>query len=94
MQVSLTGSSASAITVGILLLTHARRLGERVAVSIVGDADDIAAVNGPAVVYSPVLSGCGVGRMSKSNALVCVGGPASDSLAISLEQDGIRDDQN
>ena len=91
MQVSLRGSSASAITVGILLLTHARRLGERIAVSIVGDADDIAAVRGPAVVYSPVLSGCGVGRMAKSNAVVCVGGPATDGLVMSLEQDGLTD---
>ena len=91
MQVSLRGSSASTVTVGILLLTHARRLGERIAVSIVGDPTDIADVNGPAIVYSAVLSGCGVGRVPSSNALVCVGGPAVDPLLVSLETDGLTD---
>ena len=91
MQVALTGSSASTVTVGILLLTHARRLGERIAVSIVGSPDDVATVSGPAIVYSPVLSGCGVGRVPKSNALVCIGGPAKHPLALSLVAEGITD---
>lgn len=91
MQVALTGSSASTVTVGILLLTHARRLGERIAVSIVGSVDDVATVSGPAIVYSPVLSGCGVGRVPKSNALVCIGGPAKYPLALSLVAEGITD---
>ena len=91
MQVALTGSSASTVTVGILLLTHARRLGERIAVSIVGSPQDVATVAGPAIVYSPVLSGCGVGRVPKSNALVCIGGPAQQPLALSLVSEGITD---
>ncbi len=91
MRVALRGSSASTVTVGILLLTHARRLGERIEVSIVGDSEDVADVYGPAMVYSPVLSGCGVGRVPKSNALVCVGGPAQDPLLLSLHEGGITD---
>ena len=89
MQVALRGSSASTVIVGILLLTRSRRLGERVAVSIVGDQGDAASVRGPALVYSPVLSGCGVGRVPKRNALVCVPGPASDGLALSLVDAGL-----
>lgn len=89
MQVALRGSSASTVIVGILLLTRARRLGERVAVSIVGDPNDAATVPGPALVYSPVLSGCGVGRVAKRNALVCMPGPASDPLALSMEDAGL-----
>ena len=89
MQVALRGSSASTIIVGILLLTRARRLGERVSVSIVGDPGDVAKVVGPALVYSPVLSGCGVGRVAKRNALVCVPGPASHPLALTMEEAGL-----
>jgi hypothetical protein len=89
VQVVLRGSSASTVIVGILLLTRARRLGERVAVSIVGDPEDVASVQGPALVYSPVLSGCGVGRVAKRNALVCMPGPASEPLALSMEDAGL-----
>ncbi len=91
MQVSLRGSSASTVTVGILLLTHARRLGERISVSIIGDPSDIADVLGPAIVHNAVLSGCGVGRVPNSNALVCVGGPAVAPLLVSLEPEGLTD---
>lgn len=91
MQVALRGSSASTVTVGILLLTHARRLGERITVSIVGDGSDAAEVRGPALVYSAVLSGCGVGRVAKSNALVCLGGRATEPLVVSLVEGGITD---
>jgi len=76
---------------GILLLTHAKRLGHPIQVCIEGDPDDVAAVMGPALVYSPVLSGCGVGRVAKSNALVCMPGPASDPLHVSLEYGGLSD---
>ena len=46
MQVALRGSSASVVTTGILLLSHARRLGQPVKVSITGDAEDVATVAG------------------------------------------------
>ena len=91
MQVALRGSSASTVIVAILLLTHARRLGERISVSIVGEARDAASVRGPALVYNAVLSGCGVGKVAKSNALVCVGGQSTRPLVVSLVEGGITD---
>ena len=91
MQVDLRGSSASAVTTGILLLTHAKRLGHPIKVVIEGQAADAAHVAGPALVYSPVLSGCGVGRVSKRNGLVCMPGPAADPLLVSLENGGLSD---
>ena len=91
MQVAIRSSSATAVTVGILLLTHAKRLGQRLEVSIEGDPLDVAAVSGPALVYSPVLSGCGVGKVAKSNAVVCVAGPAAAPLMVSLEHGGLTD---
>lgn len=91
MQVTLRGNSASTVVSGILLLTHAKRLGHPISVAIEGDPADVAAVNGPALVYSSVLSGCGVGRVKRSNSLVCVPGPAVDPLLVSLEHGGIAD---
>jgi len=43
------------------------------------------------MVYSPVLSGCGVGKVPGSNALVCVPGPATAPLFLSLEHGGLSD---
>jgi len=89
VQVALRGSSASTVTAGILLLTQAKRLGFPIQVAIEGDAKDVARVAGPALVYSPVLSGCGVGRVEKSNALVCMAGPSMDPLLVSLGHGGL-----
>ena len=91
MQVALQGSSASVVTTGILLLTHARRLGQTLKVSIVGDPRDVASVEGPAMVMHPVLAGCGVGRVKNSSSLVMMPGPAEEPLAISLAPSGISD---
>ena len=91
MQVAIRSSSATAVTVGILMLTHAKRLGHPIEVSIEGDVNDAAKVKGPALFYSPVLSGCGVGKVKGSNALVCVPGPPCDPLLLSLEPGGIAD---
>jgi len=88
MEVALQGSSAATVTAGILLLSRSRRLGQRIEVQVVGDPSDIAEVKGPAIVHSPVLAGCGVGRELGSGPLVIVPGPATDSLAISLEDGG------
>jgi hypothetical protein len=88
MKVALRGSSAAAVTAGILLMSRARRLGQRVDVQIVGDPDDIAVVSGPALVHSAVLAGCGVGRALGSGALVIVSGPPSEPLAMSLSKGG------
>ena len=91
MQVSIRSSSATAVTTGILLLTHAKRLGHPIEVSLEGNPDEAARVDGPAMVYSPVLSGCGVGKVPGSNALVCVAGTAVAPLLVSLEHGGLTD---
>ncbi len=88
MDVALRGSSAAAVTAGILLLSRSRRLGQRIEVEVVGDIDDVACVSGPAIVHSPVLAGCGVGRDLGQGALVIVPGPAAEPLATSLESGG------
>jgi hypothetical protein len=91
VQVALRGSSASAVTAGILLLTHAKRLGHPIKVVIEGRVEEAARVEGPALVHSPVLWGCGVGRVPKSNGLVCMPGPAIAPLLVSLELGGLSD---
>ncbi len=91
MRVALRGSSAATVTAGILLMSRARRLGQRIEVQVVGDPEDIAVVAGPAIVHSPVLAGCGVGRILGSGPLVIVPGRASDPLAVSLESGGTQD---
>ena len=91
MHVAIRSSSATAVTTGILLLTHAKRLGQPIQVVIDGDANDFASVLGPAMVHSPVLSGCGVGRVPKTNGLVCVPGRHSEPLVVSLERGGLSD---
>ena len=85
MAVALRGSSAAAVTAGILLLSRSRRLGQRIDVHVVGDPRDVALVEGPAIVHSPVLAGCGVGRVLGHGLLVIVSGPATDPLAACLE---------
>ncbi len=91
MQVALQGSSASVITTGILLLTHARRLGQPIKVAIVGEPGDAALVEGPALVSHPVLAGCGVGRVQKSPNLVMMPGAAKEPLAVCLTANGLTD---
>lgn len=88
MEVTLKGSSPAATTAGIMLLTRARQLGYRLAVSIVGDPDDIVAVVGPAVVYAPVLASCGVGRELGSGATVVVQGPPNSPLMVTVHPHG------
>jgi hypothetical protein len=88
MSVALRGSSAAAVTAGILLLSRSRRFGQRLSVQVVGDPLDVACVEGPAIVHSPVLAGCGVGRELGHGSLVIVPGPAIAPLATSLEAGG------
>ncbi|MAY80379.1 MAG: hypothetical protein CL930_06285 [Deltaproteobacteria bacterium] len=90
MHVALQGSSASAVTAGLLLLTHAKRLGTPLKVAVVGDRDDLARVAGPALVLSPVLAGCGVGRVAARSSLVMMPGPSLEPLAVSLERGGLH----
>lgn len=89
MSVELKGASARALTAGILLLSRARSFGLRLDVSVVGDPTDIASVKGPALLYSPVLSSCGVGRGQAEGQVVIVPGPAIEPLAVCLTQDGL-----
>jgi hypothetical protein len=88
MEVALSGSSPCATIAAILLITRARQLGMRVRASIVGDASDIAAMHGPAVVYSPVLASCGIGRDLGTGATVVVRGPPGSPLLVSIDDDG------
>ena len=88
MDVCLTGSSPCATTVGILLLTRARQLGFRLTASVVGDPDDVVPIAGPAVVYAPVLAGCGVGREFGSGAIVVLPGGPTDPVMVSLHPHG------
>src|SRR5690606_29258568 len=74
MEVTLEGSSPAATTAGIMLLTRARQLGYRLAVSVVGNPDEVVPVTGPALLYAPVLASCGVGREDGSGATVVVPG--------------------
>jgi len=88
MTVSLRGSSPSALTAAILLLSRARRLGQVFDVEVVGEPYDITPVRGPALLHSPVLASCGVGRELGTGALVVLPGPADVPLAVSTSQDG------
>ncbi len=88
MTVSLRGSSPATLTAGILLMSRARAFGQRLTVEVVGDPSDITLVEGPALVHSPVLASCGVGRKLGSGSLVIVPGPPSAPLATSLSPDG------
>ncbi|MCB9663552.1 MAG: hypothetical protein H6732_05550 [Alphaproteobacteria bacterium] len=88
MDVALTGTSPSALTAGIMLLTRARQLGFQLSVSIVGVEDDITPVPGPAVVYAPVMASCGVGRDLGSGATVVVPGPPGAPVLVSATPHG------
>ena len=90
MSVILKGSSASTLTAGILLLSRARGFGQRLAVEIVGAPEDMAQVEGPAILHSAVLAGCGVGRRLGSGSLIIVPGPPTSPLAVCHSQDGIE----
>lgn len=89
MHVSLRGSSPSTMTAGIMLLTRARQLGFPLTVSIVGEAHDVRAVHGPAVLYAPVLASCGVGREYGSGATVVLPGPAAQPLRVTVTPHGV-----
>ena len=91
MQVALQGSSASVVTTGILLLSHARRLGQPIKVVVAGAKEDAARVEGPALVSHPVIAGCGVGRVKNHPHLVMMPGAATEPLAISLVPSGQSD---
>jgi hypothetical protein len=88
MEVNLRGSSPGATTAGIMLMTRARQLGYRLDVCVVGDPEDIVPITGPAVLYAPVLAGCGVGREFGSGATVVIPGPASAPLMVSVHPHG------
>lgn len=88
MNVTIRGSSPGALALGILLISRARMLGQRVSVEVVGDPADLAVVAGPAILHSAALASCGVGRELGSGALVVVPGPADEPLAISASPDG------
>jgi hypothetical protein len=76
---------------GILLLSRARSFGQPIRVEIVGDPDDIGVVTGPAILHSPSLAGCGVGRELGHGSVVVLPGPATEPLAVSLSADGRSD---
>lgn len=88
MEVTLEGSSPAATTAGIMLLTRARQLGYRLAVSVVGDPEEVVTVSGPALLYAPVLASCGVGREEGSGATVVVPGPPDSPLMVTLHPHG------
>ena len=89
MEVSLRGSSPSATTVGILLMTRARQLGLPLRAEIVGDERDVASVPGPALLYAPILASCGVGREHGQGATVVVPGPPNEPLLMSALPHGV-----
>lgn len=91
MIVALRGSSPSTMVAGILLLSRARNMGQRIRVDIIGDPGDIGVVSGPALLHSAPLASCGVGRELGSGALVVVPGPPEAPLAVSLSADGRGD---
>ncbi len=89
MLVALEGPSAAVLTAGILLMSRARNLGQRLRVEAVGDPDAITPVRGPALLHSPVLASGGVGRDLGLGALVVVPGPPDEPVATCLAEDGL-----
>ncbi len=89
MDVTLRGSSPSAMTAGIMLLTRSRQLGYPLTVSIVGDPTDLRSISGPAVMYAPVLASCGVGRDLGSGAIVVIPGPRGERLYATATPHGV-----
>ena len=88
MSVALSGSSPNTLTAAILLMSRARSFGRRLQVEIVGDPDEITRVEGPALVHSPVLASCGVGRRLGSGATVIVPGLPDAPLATCFTEGG------
>jgi hypothetical protein len=89
MDIALRGSSPCATTAAILLMTRARQLGGlRLRASLVGDPDDIVAVKGPAIAFSPVLASCGIGRELGNGGAVVVPGPPGQPLLVSFHNHG------
>ncbi len=88
MHVLLRGSSPATMAAGILLLSRARTFGQRIRVEILGDPVEIGVVEGPAILHSAAVAGCGVGRELGSGALVVVPGPSTEPVAVSLSPDG------
>lgn len=89
MDVTLSGSSPSTMTAGIMLLTQARQLGFPLHVAIVGDERDLTPVRGPAMMYAPVLASCGVGREMGSGATVILPGPPGAPLLATVSPHGV-----
>src|ERR1700752_909694 len=89
MDIALRGSSPCATTAAILLMTRARQLGGmRMTPRLGGDPDDIVPVKGPAIVFSPVLASCGIGRELGSGGAVVVPGPPGSPLLVSFHNPG------
>lgn len=88
MEVTLKGSSPAAITAGIMVLTRARQLGDRITVRVLGDPEDMVSIPGPAVCYAPVLASCGVGRKHGSGATVVVSGPPGQPVLCTVQPHG------
>lgn len=89
MDIVLKGSTPAATTAGILLLTRARQLGLPVTVRVVGEPDTRERVVGPALLYAPVLAGCGVGREDGQGALVIVPGAATAPVMMTASPHGV-----
>ena len=88
MEAILEGSSPGATTAAILLMSRARQLGYPLRVHIAGNPDDISPVYGPAVVHSPVLASCGVGRSFGHGGTVVIPGLDDAPLMLSLQTGG------
>lgn len=88
MEATLEGSSPGATTAAILLMSRARQLGYPLRVHIAGNPDDISPVYGPAVVHSPVLASCGVGRSFGHGGTVVIPGLDDAPLMVSLQTGG------
>jgi hypothetical protein len=89
MKVALTGSIPGALTAGIMLLSKARQLGYPLQIAILGKPE-VPEILGPAVVYAPVLAGCGVGRENGVGATVVIPGPPGRPLLVSLAPHGVE----
>jgi len=89
MDITLKGNAPAAMTAAILLITRARQLGFSQRVSVVGDAETMATVQGPALVYAPVLASCGVGREYGVGGTVLVPGPLAEPLLVSTQDGGL-----
>lgn len=89
MDVVIRGSSPGATTAGIMLLTRARQLGLPLQVSVLGSREGGFEVQGPAVLYAPVLASCGVGRDHGAGALVVVAGAPGSPVLMTATPHGV-----